>query len=151
MRERLGNRTKWRTMRVETVCLGGKSCSACRFRGKQPMSLRRRVFALVAAGLLPLSVASQAEGLGYAHPAVVSADPVNTTPHVLDGTVRAIAAVGSRVYVGGTFTTVVNAGTSSRLVSQLPVRLRSRHRENHPRLHACGERRCGVHCPGARR
>jgi len=80
------------------------------------MGLRRRVFALVAAGLLSLSVASQAEGLGYAHPGVVSADPVNTTPHVLDGTVRAIAAVGSRVYVGGTFTTVVNAGTSTRLV-----------------------------------
>jgi hypothetical protein len=45
---------------------------------------------------------------------VVSDNPVNYTPHVTNGTVRSIATVGSRVYVGGTFTTVTNAaGTST--------------------------------------
>jgi hypothetical protein len=46
---------------------------------------------------------------------VVSADPVNTTPHVLDGSVLATAVVGDIVYVGGNFTTVVNAGKTLRL------------------------------------
>jgi hypothetical protein len=41
-----------------------------------------------------------------AQPAVVSADPVDWTPHVLDGTVHAIAQVGDTVVVGGTFSAV---------------------------------------------
>lgn len=36
-------------------------------------------------------------------PAVVSTDPVDWTPQVLDGTVRAVARVGGAVLVGGTF------------------------------------------------
>jgi hypothetical protein len=35
--------------------------------------------------------------------AVVSADPVDNTPHVLDGTVRAIVVVGGTAVVGGDF------------------------------------------------
>ena len=45
---------------------------------------------------------------------VVSDNPVSYTPHVLDGTVTAIATVGSRVYVGGTFTSVTNAAGTAR-------------------------------------
>ena len=45
---------------------------------------------------------------------VVSDNPVNYTPHATNGSVQAIATVGSRVYVGGTFTNVTNAaGTTS--------------------------------------
>ena len=62
-----------------------------------------------------VGLAAHAGAVGYSQPAVVSANPVDTTPHVVDGSVLAIAAVGSRVYVGGTFSTVVNAGTSARL------------------------------------
>jgi hypothetical protein len=68
--------------------------------------MRRRLFAVavaisaVAAGVVP-AVAETAQ------PTVVSADPVDWTPHVLDGTVRAIAVVGDAVVVGGDFTTVV--------------------------------------------
>nr|WP_055504647.1 hypothetical protein [Nonomuraea pusilla] len=48
-----------------------------------------------------------------AHPVVVSADPVDTTPHVLDGIVNAITLVGSTVVVGGSFTEVADAGRTT--------------------------------------
>ena len=44
-----------------------------------------------------------------AQPTVVSADPVDFTPHVLDGTVWAIAVVGDTVVVGGNFTKVTDS------------------------------------------
>ena len=47
-----------------------------------------------------------------AHARVVSADPVDYTPHVLDGIVNAFALVGRKVVVGGSFTRVQNAGES---------------------------------------
>lgn len=44
-----------------------------------------------------------------AHARVVSADPVDYTPHVLDGIVNAFALVGDTVIVGGSFTEVADA------------------------------------------
>ncbi|MEV4074697.1 delta-60 repeat domain-containing protein [Nonomuraea fuscirosea] len=44
-----------------------------------------------------------------AHPRVVSADPIDTTPHVLDGIVNAITLVGRTVVVGGSFSEVSDA------------------------------------------
>jgi len=69
------------------------------------LTVRLVAFAALVAGLafaLP-AVADQAQ------PGVVSADPVDYTPHVLDGTVRAIAVVGDIVVVGGDFTRVTDA------------------------------------------
>ncbi len=43
------------------------------------------------------------------HPSAVPA----TTPHLLDGATKAIAEVGEQVFVGGTFTTAQNPGTSA--------------------------------------
>jgi hypothetical protein len=45
---------------------------------------------------------------------VVSAQPVSTTPHVMDGSVDAIVQVGNKVVVAGTFTKVSPSGTYER-------------------------------------
>jgi hypothetical protein len=82
---------------------------------KPLMMLGRVLIALAGATAMIIGSAGSGMALGYAHPKVVSANPVDYTPHVKDGTVLATAVVGNRVYVGGTFTTVVNAGTSAKL------------------------------------
>lgn len=68
-------------------------------------------------GLALIGAPMTAPAVGVGHPLdqVVSADPVDYTPHVTNGTVRAIATIGSRVYVGGTFTTVRNKGKRAQL------------------------------------
>ncbi len=46
------------------------------------------------------------------HDTMVSADPADATPHVVDGKVDAILPMGNRIYVGGSFTQVRNASES---------------------------------------
>src|SRR3954447_8944442 len=66
--------------------------------------------------LLAATIAAAAVVAG-AHPAaadiaqtsVVSANPVDFTPHVLDGTVWSMALVGDTVVVGGAFTKVADS------------------------------------------
>jgi beta-propeller uncharacterized protein DUF5122 len=71
--------------------------------------MRRSV--LVATALAVISVAGVLPAAAdTAAPAVVSADPVDYTPQVEDGTVYALALVGQTVVVGGDFTTVADAG-----------------------------------------
>jgi hypothetical protein len=71
--------------------------------------MRRRLFA-AAALLIPVVLAGAAPAVAdQAHPTVVSANPVDFTPHVLDGTVWSIAVVGDTVVVGGSFTQVANS------------------------------------------
>ncbi|MCX6467515.1 MAG: PKD domain-containing protein [Pseudonocardiales bacterium] len=47
------------------------------------------------------------------HDVVTDDDPVNWTPHVLDGDVRAITEIGGRVLVGGSFSRVANASQTT--------------------------------------
>jgi len=71
--------------------------------------MRRRLIA--AAALVAAGIAGVLPALAdVAQPTVVSADPVDFTPHALDGTVRAIAVVGPTVVVGGTFSSVAEEG-----------------------------------------
>jgi hypothetical protein len=70
--------------------------------------MRRRLFA--AALLVPAALIGATPAVADpAHRAVVSANPVDFTPHVLDGTVWSIAVVGETVVVGGSFTQVTNS------------------------------------------
>jgi hypothetical protein len=78
----------------------------------RPDRFRMVLMLVLALAFVPLDVPAVA----VSHPLgeVVSDNPVNHTPHVTNGSVQAIATVGSRVYVGGTFTTVTNAaGTTT--------------------------------------
>lgn len=67
--------------------------------------MRRRVVVLLAVVLAGVLSAGPAAASG-AQSRVVSATPAGWTPHVLDGTVYAIAVVGDEVVVGGDFTRV---------------------------------------------
>jgi hypothetical protein len=72
--------------------------------------MRRRL--LAAALLIPtvlLGATPPAAVADLAHPRVVSENPVDFTPHVLDGTVWTIAVVGDTVVVGGSFTKVTDS------------------------------------------
>ncbi|MGH3656211.1 MAG: PKD domain containing protein, partial [Micromonosporaceae bacterium] len=60
------------------------------------------ILTAAAIGLLPASA-------GVQHDRTVSADPVDWTPHVSDGTVYAMLALGDRVYVGGDFDTITDS------------------------------------------
>ncbi len=73
--------------------------------------MRRALFAaallLISASAAGLATPASAD---MAQSAVVSANPVDFTPHVLDGTVWTLALVGDTVIAGGSFTKVTDAG-----------------------------------------
>jgi hypothetical protein len=74
--------------------------------------MRRRIAVSVAVtALVGGLIAAPPVAADIAETQVVSENPVDYTPHVKDGTVRAYAVVGSKVVVGGTFTQVQQAGT----------------------------------------
>jgi hypothetical protein len=62
------------------------------------------------AGVSVLAGATQALALQTPQSQVVSADPADFTPDVLDGKVESIAQVGNHVIIGGTFTQLQPAG-----------------------------------------
>ena len=77
---------------------------------------------VVATMLVPLTSArpTMAATVGNSHPQsgrIVSDDPANFTPHILDGTVYSIVQVGDMVVVGGDFTQVRSA-TSSTVITR---------------------------------
>jgi hypothetical protein len=72
--------------------------------------MRRRLFAAATAAAVVLATAGALPAAAdLAQSAVVSADPVDFTPNVLDGTVWSLALVGDEVVVGGAFTKVADS------------------------------------------
>jgi hypothetical protein len=71
-----------------------------------------KILATALAGALALGASAlgatpaTAAQAGVTHPVVVNANPVDTTPHVLDGETHTVLDLGSRVLVGGSFTQV---------------------------------------------
>lgn len=70
-----------------------------------------KIIASALAGALALGATVGTPPAGAAqtsvtHPVVVNANPVDTTPHVLDGQTEAVLDLGTRVLVGGKFTQV---------------------------------------------
>ena len=82
-----------------------------------PRTIRPLVLGLALAlgfsGLTALP--AQAHGQVTAQGVVVTADPADWTPQIQDGQVNAIVQIGTKVVVGGTFTTVRKANTSLNL------------------------------------
>lgn len=76
---------------------------------------RKVLSAGAAVGLVSALFISTAHAGGVGHQSVVTDNPVNWTPHVLDGQVYGMAVVGDKVVVGGRFTTVQNAGSQNQL------------------------------------
>jgi hypothetical protein len=72
----------------------------------------RLLVAGAAALLLSGSGLPSGQALYAPHDTMVSADPADSTPNIVDGKVDAILPMGNRVYVGGSFTQVRNAGES---------------------------------------
>ena len=77
--------------------------------------MRARIVACAAIALAapPLSWPEAAGAAAVRHDRVVSDSPAGGTPEVLDGEVRAVALVGNRVVVGGSFSRVRDRSTGA--------------------------------------
>ena len=78
---------------------------------------RRRVLVLLLTGLA-LVPCTTGRALYAPHGGVVSANPADTTPNVLDGKVTTILPLGGRIYVGGTFTQVQEVGAAKPVLAR---------------------------------
>ena len=72
---------------------------------------RRVLLVLLSAAVLVGLIAQPGAAVNVPQAAVVSANPANWTPHVLDGKVDAVVQVGNKMVAGGLFTKVANAAT----------------------------------------
>jgi chitodextrinase len=81
-----------------------------RFAGSRPFWA-----ALVVCMALLLGLPTPAPASDTPHSALANPDPADWTPQIQDGQVNAIVQMGTKVVVGGTFTTVRRAGTSQDL------------------------------------
>ncbi|HEY0002582.1 MAG TPA: PKD domain containing protein [Actinoplanes sp.] len=71
--------------------------------------MRRRLIAAATVAAAMVACAAPPAAADLAQPSVVSTNPVDYTPHILDGTVWSMAVVGDTVIVGGAFTKVTDS------------------------------------------
>ena len=98
--------------------------------------------------LMPANAAST--GNSAPHPGrIVSDNPSGFTPHVMDGQVQTLAQVGNMIIVGGSFTTVRNAGSSTDITREQRLRLQCNDRPGQHELRSEPERH-GLQGPAGR-
>ncbi len=78
----------------------------------------KRTVAVLALTLTAALIPSAAEGLYAPHNGVVSANPADHTPNILDGKVTTILPMGDRIVVGGTFTKVAEVGAGKPVLTR---------------------------------
>jgi hypothetical protein len=74
--------------------------------GNRLLMGRRVLLALLSAAVLVGLMAQPGAAVNVPQPAVVSSNPADWTPHVLDGKVAAIVQVGNKIVAGGSFTRI---------------------------------------------
>jgi hypothetical protein len=79
---------------------------------------RRVLLALLSAAVLVGLMAQPAAAVNVPQAVVVSSNPADWTPHVLDGKVAAIVQVGNRIVAGGQFTQVASAATPATAIAR---------------------------------
>jgi hypothetical protein len=79
---------------------------------------RRVLLALLSAAVLVGLVAQPGAAVNVPQAAVVSSNPADWTPHVLDGKVDAVVQVGNKMVAGGLFTRVANAATPTTAIAR---------------------------------
>jgi PKD repeat protein len=67
---------------------------------------------LLAAGLVTTTSGPPAQAAGQPNK-IVSANPVDFTPNLVDGDVQSVVQIGDRIFIGGNFTQVKAAGSST--------------------------------------
>ena len=80
---------------------------------------RRVLLAFLSAAVLVGLLAQPGTAVNVPQAAVVSANPADWTPHVLDGKVDAIVQVGDKMVAGGLFTRVANAATPATAIPRI--------------------------------
>src|SRR5919107_728927 len=78
-------------------------------RGNRLLMGRRVLLALLSAAVLVGLVAQPGAAVNVPQATVVSSNPADWTPHVLDGKVAAIVQVGNKIAAGVQFTQVASA------------------------------------------
>ena len=76
-------------------------------------TLRRSAVAITLAMTTFLTPTTSAFAVSIGHGSIASDNPAGFTPEIMNGRVNALLVMGSRVFVGGTFSTVQQAGGGS--------------------------------------